>query len=66
MTLQQVNEAIWYGRLVSCNGIQYKATAIIKRKDKKKPEWCYDVVLQDLKVNSTTIAKPEQVKEVAT
>jgi len=65
MTLQQVNEAIWYGRLVSCNGIRYKAAAVVKSRSKKKPEWSYDVVLQDLNTNSITIAKPEQVKEAS-
>lgn len=66
MTLQAANEAVWYERLVECNGIQYRATAIIKRKNKKKPEWSYDLVLQDLHTNSTTIANVEQVKEVTT
>lgn len=66
MKLQAINEAIWYGRLVECNGIQYRATALIRRRDKKKPEWSYEVELQDLKANSITIAKPEQIKEVTT
>ena len=66
MTLQAANEAVWYGRLVECNGIQYKATAIIKRKHTKKPEWSYDLELRDLHANSTTIANVEQVKEVTT
>lgn len=66
MTLQAINEAIWYNRLVECNGIKYRATAVVKSKHKKKPEWCYSVVLQDLKANSITIAGVEQVKEVTT
>lgn len=66
MTLQLINEAIWYNRIVEFDGNQYMVTAVIKRKHKSKPEWYYQAELQDLHANSVTIADIEKVKEVTT
>lgn len=66
MKLQGINEAIWYGRLVEYNGIQFKVTAVIKRKHKSKPEWYYQAELLDIHVNSVAITNIKDIQEVTT
>lgn len=65
MKLEDVNEAIVKGKTVihEHNGysIPYRITGVITRYDKKKG-WWYALELHDLKANSITVARIEDVR----
>jgi hypothetical protein len=63
MKVEQGNEAIWYGKIVTYKDAPYRLTAIIKRRHNKKPKWYYQAELQDLTaIHSVVIADLEKVE----
>ena len=47
MTVQQANEAIWYGKPVLYKGIEYTMTALVKWKNEREKRFEYSAKLKD-------------------